>query len=182
MQTMNIRQWIGRAVLLAGALLACLLLPAAHAADFLDPEDAFKFSAAISDGGKTVEARFSIADGYYLYRERFGFAASDGAQLGAPQYPPGKIKFDETFNRQLEIYRGNVVVRLPVEAASGPFTLTAKLQGCADQGLCYPPETRTAQLDAWRRFEHRRSHRSRARRRPPPRRRHRRMQAASKPR
>ena len=75
---MNIRQWIGRAALLAGALLACLLLPAAHAADFLDPEDAFKFSAAISDGGKTVEARFSIADGYYLYRERFGFAASDG--------------------------------------------------------------------------------------------------------
>ena len=96
---MNIRQWIGRAALLAGALLACLLLPAAHAADFLDPEDAFKFSAAISDGGKTVEARFSIADGYYLYRERFGFAASDGTQLGAPQYPPGKIKFDETFNK-----------------------------------------------------------------------------------
>ena len=53
MQTMNIRQWIGRAVLLAGALLACLLLPAAHAVDFLDPEDAFKFSAAISDDGRT---------------------------------------------------------------------------------------------------------------------------------
>ena len=103
---------------------------------------------------ETVEARFSIADGYYLYRERFGFAASDGAQLGAPQYPPGKIKFDETFNRQLEIYRGNVVVKLPVQAASGPFTLTAKLQGCADQGICYPPETRTAQLYAWLRFEH----------------------------
>ena len=153
MQTMNIRQWIGRAVLLAGALLACLLLPAAHAADFLDPEDAFKFSAAISDDGSAVEARFSIADGYYLYRERFGFAASDGAQLGAPQYPPGKIKFDETFNRQLEIYRGDVVVKLPIEAASGPFTLTAKLQGCADQGLCYPPDARTAQLVARRCFE-----------------------------
>jgi len=146
MQTMNIRQWIGRAVLLAGALLACLLLPAAHAADFLDPEDAFKFSAAISDGGKTVDARFSIADGYYLYRERFAFAASDGTQLGAAQYPLGKNKFDETFNRQLEIYRGNVVVSLPIEAASAPFTLTAKLQGCADQGLCYPPDVRTAQL------------------------------------
>ena len=146
MRSMNIRQWIGRTVLLAGALLVSLLLPAAHAADFLDPEDAFKFSAAVSDGGKTVEARFSIADGYYLYRERFGFAASDGAQLGAPQYPPGKVKFDETFNRQLEIYRGNVVVKLPVQAASGPFTLTAKLQGCADQGLCYPPDVRTARL------------------------------------
>ena len=37
-------------------------------------------------------------------------------------------------------------MKLPVQAASGPFTLTAKLQGCADQGICYPPETRTAQL------------------------------------
>ena len=146
MQTMNIRRWIGRAALLVGALLACLLLPAAHAADFLDPEDAFKFSAAISDDGSAVEAHFNIAEGYYLYRERFSFAASDGAQLGVPQYPPGKIKFDETFNRRLEIYRGDVLVKLPVQAASGPFTLTAKLQGCADQGICYPPETRTAQL------------------------------------
>ena len=146
MQSMNIRQWIGRAALLIGALLACLLLPAAHAADFLDPEDAFKFSAAISDDGSAVEARFNIAEGYYLYRERFSFAASDGAQLGVPQYPPGKIKFDETLNRKVEIYRGNVVVKLPVQATSGPFTLTAKLQGCADQGICYPPETRTAQL------------------------------------
>jgi thiol:disulfide interchange protein DsbD len=146
MQTMNIRQWIRRAALLAGASLACLLLPAAHAADLLDPEDAFNFSAAISDGGKAVEARFSIADGYYLYRERFAFAADDGAQLGAPQYPIGKIKSDETFNRRLEIYRGDVVVKLPVRAASGPFTLSAKLQGCADRGICYPPETRTAQL------------------------------------
>ena len=128
------------------ALITYVLMPAARAVDFLDPEDAFKFSAAISHDGGSVEARFSIADGYYLYRERFAFAANDGAQLGAPQYPIGKMKFDETFNRRVEIYRGDVVVKLPVQAASGPFTLTAKLQGCADQGICYPPETRTAQL------------------------------------
>src|SRR5215472_3877516 len=145
-QNMNIRQLIGRAALLVGALLAYLLPPAAHAVAFLDPEDAFTFSAAISADGSAVEARFSIADGYYLYRERFGFAATDGAQLGMPHYPTGEIKFDETFNRQLEIYRGNVVVKLPVLHANGPFTLTAKLQGCADQGLCYPPDARTARL------------------------------------
>ena len=63
---MNIRQWIGRAGLLAGALLGCLLLPAAHAADFLDPEDAFKFSVAISDDGSAVEARFNIAEGFAI--------------------------------------------------------------------------------------------------------------------
>jgi thioredoxin:protein disulfide reductase len=146
MQTMNYRQWIGRVALLVGALLACLLMSAAHAVDFLDPEDAFKFSAAISDDGNAVEARFSIADGYYLYRERFGFAASDGVQLGVPQYPPGKVKFDETFNKEVLTYRGDVVVRLPVESGRGAFTLTTKLQGCADRGICYPPEQRTAQL------------------------------------
>ena len=148
----NCRQWMARAAIVAGGLLASSAPPLGQAADFLDPEDAFKFSAAIDDGGRTVEARFTIADGYYLYRERFGFTASDGARIGVPQYPPAKVKFDETFNRQVEIYRGNVVVKLPVEVGTGPFTLTAKLQGCADQGLCYPPETRTMRLSpsaAW---------------------------------
>lgn len=141
---MSCRKWIGRSVLVA--LLAWLLLPAVRADELLDPEDAFKFSAAIRDDGRGIEARFTIADGYYLYRERFGFAASDGVQLGAPQYPPGKIKFDKTFDRELEIYRGNVTVNLPVQPGSGAFTLTAKLQGCADQGVCYLPEARTAKL------------------------------------
>jgi thioredoxin:protein disulfide reductase len=144
--TMNCRRWIGRATLLFGVLLGCALLPAAHAADLLDAEDAFKFSAAISEDGTAVEARVDVAEGYYLYRERFAFAASDGVQLGVPKYPSGEIKFDETFNRELEIYRGSVVVKVPVEAASGAFTLTAGLQGCADQGVCYPPQKRMARL------------------------------------
>jgi thiol:disulfide interchange protein DsbD len=132
--------------LIAVACLAWLVPPAVHAIDFLDPEDAFKFSAVVIDGGKSVEARFSIADGYYLYHERFAFAASDGVLLGTPQFPPAKIKFDQTFNKELEIYRGDVAVKLPVQSGNGAFKLTAKLQGCADHGICYPPEARTAQL------------------------------------
>ena len=146
MQTRTFRKWVGRAALAAGALLASLVLPSAHPAELLDPADAFKFSAAVGDDGKSVAARFSIADGYYLYRERFGFAASDGVQIGAPQYPPGEIKYDATFNRELEVYRGNLLVNLPLRSGSGAFTLTARLQGCADQGVCYPPEARTATL------------------------------------
>ena len=155
METMKSWRQLGRIGLV---VLACLAWPVQHAvyaADFLDPEDAFKFSAAVTEGGKTIEARFSIADGYYLYQERFGFATSDPVQLGGPQYPPGKIKFDKTFNRELVTYRGDVVVRLPVKTGNGPFILTVKLQGCADRGLCYAPDTRTARLalnaasDAW---------------------------------
>src|SRR5512139_3576211 len=115
MTSVNWRQWMARVGILACGLLASSAPPLGRAADFLDPDDAFKFSAAIRDGGSTVEARFDIADGYYLYRERFGFSASDGAQLGVPQYPQPKVKYDETFNRQVEIYRGNVVVNLPIE-------------------------------------------------------------------
>ena len=134
---------IGR-ITLAG--LAWLCAMTAHAADLLDPQEAFRFSAALADGGKSIEAHFRAADGYYLYRNRFGFTASDGVKLGDAQYPAGEVKFDETFNRQLVVYRGEVSVRLPVQSGNGTFTLTARLQGCADQGVCYPPEARTAKV------------------------------------
>jgi thiol:disulfide interchange protein DsbD len=133
-------------VLAALASLAWLAHPIAHAAELLDPQDAFKLSTALVDGGKTVEARFTSAPGYYLYRERFSFAASDGVKLGAPHFPPGEVKFDETFNRELVIYRGDALVKVPVQSANGAFAFTARLQGCADQGVCYPPEVRTVQL------------------------------------
>ena len=143
---MKLRQWIGHVALYAIAWLASPIQSAVQATDFLDPEDAFRFSATVAEDGRSVAAHFSIADGYYLYHERFAFVASDGVRLGTPQYPPGKVKFDETFNKEVLTYRGDVVVRLPVESGSGAFTLTASLQGCADRGLCYPPEQRTAQL------------------------------------
>ena len=143
---MPIRQWLGRIAFIAAACVGWLPQPAVHAADFLDPQDAFRFSATVTDGGKTIEAHFRIADGYYLYYERFGFAARGGVRLGTPQYPPGKIKFDETFNKEVVTYRGDVTVKLPVQSGNGEFMLTASLQGCADQGLCYPPEQRNVRL------------------------------------
>jgi thiol:disulfide interchange protein DsbD len=125
-------------------VIAALLTPLAHAADdFLEPEEAFKFSAKMVDP-KTIEVNYKIADGYYMYREQFAFNA-DGAKLGIPVIPAGKIKFDETFNKDVETYRNSVAIQLPVEA-SGGFTLTAKSQGCADKGLCYSPMESQAKL------------------------------------
>src|SRR3569832_743162 len=133
----------GMAMLLLAAIML-LLAPFAHAADdFLDPEAAFKFSARMIDA-KTAEVNYAIADGYYMYRERFHFTA-DNARLGTPVIPKGKIKFDDTFQKEVETYHGSVTIRIPVEA-SGPFTLTVTGQGCADKGLCYPPMESTAQL------------------------------------
>ncbi|ALK95384.1 protein-disulfide reductase [Massilia sp. WF1] len=129
------------------SLIACaVLLAPAHADDdFLPPDQAFKFSARMLDP-HTAEVSYAIADGYYMYRERFKFAAS-GARLGEPQVPPGKVKFDETFNKDVETYHHGVAIRIPVQG-EGPFTLTATGQGCADKGLCYPPQDATIRLVA----------------------------------
>ncbi len=104
--------------------------------DYLAPEVAFKFSARMADA-KTAEVTYAIADGYYMYRERFHFKA-EGATLGEPQIPAGTVKFDQTFNKNVETYHHSVTIRLPVEA-NGNFTLISTGQGCADKGLCYPP-------------------------------------------
>ena len=126
------------------ALLAGLTAPNAHAEeDYLEPEAAFRFSSRMLDP-KTIEVSYQIADGYYMYRERFAFRA-EGATLGAPAIPAGKVKFDETFQKDVETYRKLVVVTIPVEAA-GPFRLVATSQGCADKGLCYTPMESQASL------------------------------------
>ena len=69
----------------------------AHAEDFLDPEVAFKFSARAIDAN-TLEARWQIADGYYMYRDKFKFEVVGGT-LGKPKLPSGKMKVDEFFGK-----------------------------------------------------------------------------------
>ena len=121
-----------------------LLAPLAHAeADYLQPEDAFKFSARMADA-KTIEIKYTIAGGYYMYRERFRFKAV-GVKLGEPILPAGKVKFDDTFQKNVETYRNTLTIKIPVEAES-TFTLTATGQGCADKGLCYAPMDSEAKL------------------------------------
>ena len=130
---------------------ACLFLliavfGAGHARaddEFLDPELAFKFSARMQDPS-TIAVTYVIADGYYMYHERFKFDAV-GAKLGTPVYPAGKVKFDETFQKDVETFRKTLTITIPVQTA-GAFTLKATGQGCSDKGLCYAPQDATAQL------------------------------------
>lgn len=137
--------WMARAIPALLAAMAMLFPVFTHAADeFLPPEQAFRFSARMIDPA-SVEVRYEIAPGYYMYREQFAFQAR-GAQLGKPAIPAGKVKFDETFAKNVESYRGSVAIRLAVDA-TGPFTIEAIAQGCADAGLCYPPMTSSARLD-----------------------------------
>jgi thiol:disulfide interchange protein DsbD len=125
-------------------LMALLLASPARADDvFLDPSEAFKFTAKMVDG-HTMSVNFQIADGYYMYRERFKFSAV-GARLGTPAIPPGKVHYDETFAKDVETYRKSVTITIPVDV-NGPFTLLASGQGCSEKGLCYAPQDYKASL------------------------------------
>ena len=114
-------------------------VPAAGTDNLLEPEKAFRMSASALDA-TTVEVSFAIAEGYYMYRERFRFAVDSGSKgkLGTPVFPSGTRKTDEFFG-EVETYRKQVVIRLPVENAEGPLHLTVTSQGCADVGVCYIP-------------------------------------------
>jgi thiol:disulfide interchange protein DsbD len=116
-------------------------------AKLLPPEQAFRFSARAVDA-KTIEARFDVADGYYLYRDKLRFAVAGGSPtLGAVALPAGKRKHDEFFG-EVETYRGALVVKVPiVDGSPGQAVVfSADSQGCADAGICYPPTTQQVRL------------------------------------
>ena len=137
----------GQGLCLLLALCLGLVPLAAHAAeDFLPPEQAFKVSARVLDSGH-AEVLLRIAPGYYVYRDSFRFDA-EGASLGPADIPPGKVKFDENFQKNVETYRGDLRIQLPLTQATGAFKLSVVSQGCADAGLCYPPMTTLLALDA----------------------------------
>ena len=133
----------GARALLLAALAGATFGSAALAADddFLDPAQAFRGQARVLDA-KTIELRIDIAADYHLYRERISVdVEGGGAQLGKVDIPAGKVEFDETFQKNVEVLQGAVLIRVPVEKATADFRVRVGYQGCADKGLCYPPQT-----------------------------------------
>ncbi|RZI57703.1 MAG: protein-disulfide reductase DsbD [Rubrivivax sp.] len=120
------------------ALASALLAGPARADDFLDPEQAFKIDVQLT-GDREFQVNFTIAPGYYMYRDQFKLDATD-ARFGDIAWPTPKRKFDETFQKEVETYRDRLSIKVPVETLTGgPLTLVLTGQGCADKGLCYPP-------------------------------------------
>jgi thiol:disulfide interchange protein DsbD len=111
--------------------------------DFLPVDKAFRLEL-IEAGDDSLHLRFINADDYYLYQHRFTFSSDQAdVTIGSPQMAAGIAKTDEFFG-DVEVYYGVTDIVLPVENPQNlPFTLSVGYQGCADLGLCYPPETRT---------------------------------------
>jgi thiol:disulfide interchange protein DsbD len=109
--------------------------------DFLPVRQAFQLNL-IDTSPESIKLQFVATEGYYLYRHRFQFRTEPAdIGLGAAQLPDGEKKHDEYFG-DVEVYHGILDVSLPRKAGdTRPFTLVVTYQGCADKGLCYPPET-----------------------------------------
>ena len=113
--------------------------------EFLPADKAFAFSAEVIDGN-TILASWEIADGYYLYRDKFKFSVEDGAgvTLGRIDFPPvSKVIDDEVFGK-MPVYYSEVAIKISLNrAVTSPIdmVLKADYQGCADAGFCYPPES-----------------------------------------
>ena len=116
-----------------------------NSADFLPVREAFQLSL-IDSTPQSIKLRFVATEGYYLYRHRFQFRA-DPAEIvvGPAQLPKGEQKHDEYFG-DVEVYHGILDVELP-RSDQRAFTLAVTYQGCADKGLCYPPETERLNID-----------------------------------
>lgn len=109
--------------------------------EFLKVDEAFMLTADLE--GEVIAARWAMPDGYYLYRHQFDaeLKEASGFLLGEPQIPQGKQKFDDYFG-DVEVYYHEAAMRIPVLPDSDtPYgQVGIKYQGCADKGLCYPPE------------------------------------------
>jgi thiol:disulfide interchange protein DsbD len=116
-----------------------------NSADFLPVREAFQLSL-VESTPQSIKLRFVATEGYYLYRHRFQFHADPAdVALGAAKLPDGQKKHDEYFG-DVEVYHGILDVELP-RTDQRAFTLAVTYQGCADKGLCYPPETERLSID-----------------------------------
>ena len=111
---------------------------------FLPVDEAFAFSTRRA--GERFIARWEMPPGYYLYRHRFDIQGGEGVVLGSVDIPAGKPIVDDYFGES-EVYYRDVEISAPVlERPAGELEVSVRYQGCADYGLCYPPQTRNVAL------------------------------------
>ncbi|MGB5733644.1 MAG: protein-disulfide reductase DsbD N-terminal domain-containing protein, partial [Thiohalocapsa sp.] len=141
----------GALALLGLALLSILTGPAFAATDdeFLQPDQAFRISGEAAEADALL-VRWDIEPGYYMYKSKFRFASeTPGIQTRSADLPTAETKQDEFFG-EVQIYRDRVEARIPIERAADAGDIVeihTTSQGCADAGLCYPPQKQKILLE-----------------------------------
>lgn len=111
--------------------------------EFLPVAEAFKVTGEIStaeNGVQLLRLTWNIAPEYYLYKERFKFQSVPELVL-KPIYSEGTFKFDEFAGKNMTVFYGQVTIDFSLPDKASTFDLRITSQGCADAGLCYPPQT-----------------------------------------
>lgn len=149
------RFWLLVSVLICSSALA--QFPAANSnssllgnvgstAQFLPVDQAFRLGI-VEAQRDSVQLQFDIAPEYYLYRHRLNFKLLGGDdRISQTRLPDGKAIHDEFFG-DVEVYYNSLTVQLDITPGSTPARqLEVEYQGCADAGLCYPPEIHRLEL------------------------------------
>nr|WP_010132299.1 protein-disulfide reductase DsbD [Microbulbifer agarilyticus] len=155
------RNRLGTALALLTALLCSLLLSAPASAqqenpfaalaggqdDFLPVDEAYQLDVLLTD--TDAAALFQIAPEYYLYRDKLSVYLLNGEDK--TELPltlvSGEVIWDDYFEKETEVYRWQLEVPLALPEGASKARLQVNYQGCADAGLCYPPQTRNFDLD-----------------------------------
>jgi thiol:disulfide interchange protein DsbD len=129
--------------------LAGIVTPQSGEPEFLKPDQAFVLSTEATDAN-TVAARIRIEPGYYLYRDKASVALvrGDGIKLGKPDISRGEVKNDPYLGKT-EVIHNELTMRVPLERGAGSgrdLELEIGYQGCAEKGICYPPEKKKVSL------------------------------------
>ncbi|NMP17164.1 protein-disulfide reductase DsbD [Thalassotalea sp. Y01] len=113
--------------------------------EFLPVDEAFRFD--FNQHEQKLEVYFSIAEGYYIYRDKFKFSA-DNAEFTMPTLPQGKEHEDEYFGVQ-QVYYQQLKFTIDLTSVSRDAQLSITYQGCAEKGLCYPPTKKQVPIDVY---------------------------------
>lgn len=145
----------------AGLILLALLTSASTAAQpsglfggsrpsFLDVDEAFRFYSSL-DSDDSVSIHWTVAPEYYLYQDKFGFSlvAPNGDTVELQTTLPAGTQHQDEFFGDVVVYYGTLTTPLALPADvnnDDSYKLQIRYQGCADAGLCYPPQTRLLEI------------------------------------
>lgn len=119
----------------------------AFANDFLEVDEAFKLKVEVRENHQLATI-WDIANGYKLYKSSLKVkAVNSELNLGELQLPAAKAAFDKGLNQVVETYQHQVTGTLTLPENKDSFILEVNYQGCAIEGLCYPPQSRLFKID-----------------------------------
>lgn len=114
---------------------------------FLPVEEAYRVAVLVEDDA--VQLDWTIAPGYYLYRDKFRVTAKTGdtTRTLSAKIEKGLSKFDEYEGKEVDVFYTSTRISVPIADQPNEFILSVRSQGCADAGLCYAPNTRAFQIN-----------------------------------